>query len=141
MWRSLKNIVRSFWTYSDLSPDLRVRRHVNRVLQNRSCLNIVEWHQIFWQPLDISRQISEFVYQQMQEYSGLEFGRVQPSDRLIEDLKLPLTCWFDWELFFCDAFWENFGIELGESFSIESLKTMEDLMLFLNRQLLSVNRS
>ncbi|MBF2027887.1 MAG: hypothetical protein IGS48_14175 [Oscillatoriales cyanobacterium C42_A2020_001] len=139
MWRSLKNFIFSLWTYSDLSPDLRMRRHVNKVLRSRPNLVATEWHQTCWQSSEVSPPVSTFVYQKMQEYSGLEFGRVRPSDRLNEDLHLPLVCWFDWELSFCEAFWQAFGVDLQAEFDLEQFTTVEDLVLFLNQQLLSVN--
>jgi len=141
MWRSLKNFFYSLWTYSDLSPDLRMRRRVNKALRNRPSLTAVEWHQTFWQSYEVAQAISDFVYQEMQEYSGVEFGRVRPSDRLNEDLHLPLICWFDWELSFCENFLSTFGIDLEMGFDADEFTTVKDLVLFLNRQLLSVNHS
>jgi hypothetical protein len=139
MWRSLKNFFYSFWTYSDLSPDLRVRRSVKRFLHRRSLLNQRDWYLRFWQSADIPQSISDFVYLQMSQYSGLEFGRVLPSDRLNEDLHLPLICWFDWETSFCQDFLDHFGIDLSDRFNPASLTTVRDLVLFLKHQLLSMN--
>lgn len=141
MWRSLKHVFYSLWTYSDLSPDLRVRRNVNKALRLRPALSATEWHQKFWQPLNVPRQISDFVYTQMQQYSGLEFGRVQPHDRLNEDLHLHLVCWFDWELAFYQAFFDCFEIDLSAQFNLDTLTTVEEFVLHLNYQLLSVKRS
>ncbi|UIE39557.1 hypothetical protein KIK02_08370 [Leptodesmis sichuanensis A121] len=139
MWRSLKNFFYSLWTYSDLSPDLKMRRSVQRFLRRRSCLNSREWYERFWKPVDIPKPISDFVYTQMSQYSGLEFGQVLPTDRLNEDLHLTLICWFDWELAFCEDFLDNFGIDLSDRFDPEPLSTVQDLLLFLKYQLLSVN--
>ncbi len=139
MWRSLKNFFYSLWTYSDLSPDLRVRRSVKRFLRRRSLLNTREWYECFWQPANIPKSISDFVYIQMSQYSGLEFGRVLPTDRLNEDLHLALICWFDWELSFCQDFSDSFGVDLSDGFDPDTLSTVQDLVLFLKHQLLSVN--
>jgi hypothetical protein len=140
MWRWLRNFLYSFWTYADLSPDIQLRQRVTQVIRRRSNLSVTEWYQTHWQPLAIPRPISDFVYTQMQNYSGLEFGRIQPSDRLDDDLHLSLICWFDWELTFCESFLEMFEIDLTNQFNPDDFDTVQDLMLFLNKQLLSVNR-
>ncbi|MDX2231346.1 MAG: hypothetical protein NW220_17045 [Leptolyngbyaceae cyanobacterium bins.349] len=119
---------------------MRLRRRVNKVLRSRTNLSATEWYQTHWQPLAIPRSISDFVYTQMQTYSGLEIGRIQPSDRLEEDLHLTLICWFDWELMFCENFLNSFEIDLTTQFNPDTLDTVQDLLLFLNHQLLSVNR-
>lgn len=139
MWRSLKNFFYSLWTYADLSPDLRMRRSVKRFLRRRSSLSSREWYERFWQPADIPQPISDFVYTQMSQYSGLEFGRVLPTDRLNEDLHLSLICWFDWDICFCQSFLDSFDLDLSDRFDPASLSTVQDLVLFLKHQLLSVN--
>lgn len=136
MWRSLKNFFYSLWTYSDLSPDTRLRRRVNRALRNRPQLNATDWHTTYWQPVGVARSISDFVYSQMELYSGLTFGRVQPDDRFNDDLHLGLVCWFDWELDFCEDFWATFSIDLTPQFNPNHFDTVKDLMLFLNQQVL-----
>lgn len=140
MWRSLINFFYSLWTYSDLSPDLHLRRRVNKTLRSRTSLSATGWFQTYWQPLSVARSISDFVYTQMQTHSGLEFGRVQPGDRLHEDLHLSLVCWFNWETTFCVTFAETFGTDLEPDFNPDNFYTVADLVLFLNRQILSTNR-
>lgn len=140
MWRSLKNFLYSFWTYADLSPDIKLRRRVNKTLRHRPNLSATEWYETYWQSLDITRPISDFVYTQMQSYSGIVFGRVRPSDRLNEDLHLSLVCWFDWESFFCDHFLNSFGVDLLLDFNPDEFSTVQDLVLFLNQQVLLTNR-
>ncbi|NJP10295.1 MAG: hypothetical protein HC866_13150 [Leptolyngbyaceae cyanobacterium RU_5_1] len=142
MWRSLKNLFYSLKTYADLSPDLQMRRYVNRVLRDRRpSLSASQWYEKFWQPLDVSKPISDFVYTHMQDYSGLDFSKAYPSDRLNEDLHLPLVCWFDWQLSLCQDFWDCFGVDLSDRFNPEALFTVQELVLFLNYQLLSINHS
>lgn len=141
MWQSLKNVFYSLRTYADLSPDLRMRRRVNRSLRHRPALTPSEWYETFWQAHGVSRRVSDFVYIHLQECSGLELGRVYPSDRLNEDLFFPLICWFDWEIDFCAKFLSYFGIDLDPCFEISPLTTMEDFILFLNKELLSMNHS
>jgi hypothetical protein len=139
MWRRLKNIFASFRTYADLSPDLQVRRQVSRFLHDRPCLTMAEWCAAFCELEEISPAIAEFVYVYLSGYSGLEFARVQPQDRLEEDLQLSLVCWFDWQLSLCDDFFKCFGIDLSDRFDAHDLKTVADLVLFLEHQFLAVN--
>ena len=141
MWRTLKNVLYSLWTYADLSPDIRLRQQVQRTLRQRPCLNAQGWYHLHWQSCGIAQPISDFVYGHLQQYSGLEVGRVYPSDRLNEDLYLPLICWFDWEISFCESFLETFGVNLESEFNSNNFVTIHDLMLFLNQQLLSVSPS
>lgn len=139
MWQKLKNLLASFSTYADLSPDLRQRRQVNRFLRDRPALTPDEWFEQFWEPLEISQAVTDFVYLSLQNYSGLEWARVQPSDHLVKDLHLVLVCWFDWEISFCEDFFCCFGVELG--LEVDNFQTVEDLVIFLDHQLLSVNHS
>jgi hypothetical protein len=141
MWRSLKNLFLSFWTYQDLSPDLRVRRRVKRWLGKRPLLDQTSWHEKFWQPLGVSRQVSAFVYSRFPDYSGLEWGRIQPGDRLIEDLRFPLVCWFDWQTALQEDFLSQFGMELNPTCDPDSLATVEELVVCLNQSLLPINQS
>lgn len=141
MWRRLKNIFLSFSTYTDLSPDVQAKQRINQFLRRRPALSAQQWFELFWQPLGVSRQVTDFVYTHMQAYSGLEFARVKPSDRLNEDLHLPLVCWFDWEVSLYEDFLSNFGIDLSQHFDPNQLSTVEDFVVFLNHQLLSVNHS
>lgn len=139
MWRKLDNIVLYIRTYADLSPDISLRRQINQALESRPTRTSEDWYRSFWQPLAISRDLSLFVYQQMESYSGLQFAKVTPNDRLTEDLQLPLVCWFDWEYNLRDDFRDRFGIEISDHLDIGMLHTVRDLVIFLNQQLLSVN--
>ncbi|NJR52376.1 MAG: hypothetical protein HC780_25180 [Leptolyngbyaceae cyanobacterium CSU_1_3] len=141
MWRRLKNLFDSLNTYADMSPDLALRRRINRMLRDRPSRTADEWYELFWQPLSVSKEVAIFVYQQMEDYSGLHFANVLPSDRLTEDLNLPLVCWFDWELSFCESFACQFGIDLSEEFDIYAFSTLQEFVVFLNQQLLPVNYS
>ncbi len=140
MWRLLKNFFNSLRTYPDLSPDLRIRQRVNRRLSDRPRLNPEDWYQKFWQSLDITRQVSDFVYCHLPQYSGLDCGRIYPSDRLQADLSLSLVCWFDWQQSLRQDFFTQFQIDLGEETDLETLTTIEDFIVFLDRQLMSINR-
>ncbi len=140
MWRELNNVVLNVRTYRDLSPDLSVRSQINQGWRSRPTRNFEDWYGCFWQSLSISQDIAAFVYQQMECYSGLQFDKVTPDDRLIGDLQLPLVCWFDWEHNLCDDFCDRFGIEISDRWNIEMLHTIRDLVIFLNQQLLSIKR-
>ncbi len=141
MWHLLKNFFNSLKTYPDLSPDLRMRQRVNRMLRDRPRLDPEDWHQQFWQSLNITRQISLFVYRHLPHYSGLDCGRMHPSDRLQDDLHLSLVCWFDWQDALRQDFFTQFEIDLGETTDLETLSTIGDFMVFLDRQLMSINHS
>lgn len=135
MWRQLNNYVSSVQTYNDLSPDVQIREVVNQRLRSkRSALNLGAWCQEFSRTTRCDRQLLAFIYQSFQAYSGIEFSFVRPSDRLIEDLQLPLVCWFDWVHTFCDDFIQQFGIDLSGSFDEANFTTLADLAIFLDEQ-------
>lgn len=119
-----------------LSPDLGARRQVNRAIHHRPMLTAQQWFQEFYQPIAISPAIATFAYTYLENYSGIEFAYVVPSDRLIEDLRWIEVCWADWETTLCDDFWQTFGVDISDSFLGYSPSTVEDLIGFLNRQLL-----
>ncbi len=135
MWRRLKNLLISVSTYADLSPDLRIRQRVRRLLRGRAHLAPQEWYATHWQPLKICPALSDFLFSQLVQQTKLDIGRVLPGDRLVADLSLPLICWFDWEMTFAEAFYHQFGVDLGEGFSIAPFETVEEWMLFLHRQI------
>ena len=156
----VKNRWQALRSYSDMSPDLKLRRQVNRSLLDRPEYAVNEWHQRFWRPLGIRFEVVEFVYQALAEYSGLVVGRLVPSDRMVADLQLPLICWFDWEMTCMNAFWQQFdptgsmieAIETQdshtqddsntdisnpdinyESYDPTTFETLNDWMIFLNQ--------
>jgi hypothetical protein len=139
MWRRFKNILYSLRTYADLSPDLWTRQRVKWFLHSRSPLSAKEWFEQFRHDHFVSPQVVNFVYERMPDYSGLEFSRVRPGDRLNQDLHLPLICWFDWQLTLCDDFFQWFGVDISDHFDPQSLDTVEDLVNFLNQQVLALN--
>jgi hypothetical protein len=126
----------SLWTYSDLRPDWAVRRQVNRrILGGRPDRSFGEWYQRFWEPEGVSREVADFIYRHIPRYSGLRFAQVLPSDRLCEDLKLPLVCWFDWELSLYEDLQQKLGIDLGEDyFDVTQFATVADLVGFVNQK-------
>lgn len=142
MWHLLKNFIQSLRTYPDLGPDLGIRRQVNAKLrQSRANLAFEAWADIFAKALgnEPSQRLLRFIHAQLAAYSGLAVGRIRPSDRLIEDLQLPLICWFDWPNQLCDDFYATFQIDISEEFDEALLPTMRDLVAFLNEKLRSMD--
>lgn len=137
MWQAALNYLQTLRTYRDLSPDAGIRRQVNTQLQNRSCLSLEEWSQLF-QPQSGQgppEALLTFMFKQLSDYSGLQVGRIRPSDRLIDDLQLPLVCWFDWPNQLCDDFYKTFQVDILEEFDESLLETIGDLVCFLAKQL------
>lgn len=125
-------------SYNDLRPDLGLRRRINhQMLAHRPAHKGSEWYHKFWEPRGISPEVATFVYQALAKYSGLQVTKVLPTDRLCEDLKLPLVCWFDWELCLCEDFYQEFGLALDDYLDVTQFKTVADLVGFLNHQLLA----
>ncbi len=139
MWQSAINYFRNLRTYRDLSPDAGIRRSINVQLSNRPSLTLGEWSELFpsLRNEPVSHELLAFVYDQLPIYSGLEISKIRPSDRLIEDLQLPLVCWFDWPHQLCCDFYETFQIDISEEFDESLLETMGDLVWFLNKHLKS----
>ena len=133
--RQLQNRWMALSSYPDMSPDSGIRQQVNDRHGDRSLYSAVEWHQRFWYPLGVQRLLSEFVYELLTECSGLEVGRLLPSDRLTEDLQLPLVCWFDWELVWTEQFTTRFGLETEWMLDIGEFETLQDFVLCLSKQL------
>ncbi|NJN22009.1 MAG: hypothetical protein HC812_13560 [Leptolyngbya sp. RL_3_1] len=142
MWQAFTNIFQSLQTYADLSPDATLRRQVNRHLkQTRPALTVKDWIVTFEQALgrELLPALGEFLFKALGTHSGLEASRLRPSDRLIEDLHLPLVCWFDWPNQFCDDFLETFQVDLSSNFDEADFETLQDLMAFLHEQLISMD--
>lgn len=139
MWQSVINYLQSLRTYSDLGPDVNMRRQVNTRLLDRALLPLEDWSQKFPDSFndEVSQQLLTFVYTQLPKYSGLEIGRTRPSDRLVEDLQLPLVCWFDWPNQLCADFHEIFQVDIVEDFDESLLETIGDLVWFLHQRLQS----
>ena len=101
-----------------------------------------EWFERFWQAPNASESIPKdlatFLYKNLARYTQLEIARVLPCDRLNEDLQFPSICWFDWEINLCEDYYQTFGVDISFNFDASTLSTVEDLVLFLNQQLLSV---
>ncbi len=135
----LNNLISSINAYPDMSPDLSVRRQVNEALQQRARqpLSISTWCLTFCQrnrATDRVQLMLSFIYECFSEYSGLEFSRVRPSDRLNDDLCFSLVCWFDWSITFCEDFYQRFGLDLSDRFDEANFETIGELVEFLVEQ-------
>ena len=139
MWQSVLNYLRGLQTYQDLSPDAGIRRRVNAQLRDRSSLSLEEWSRLFTGAGrgELSQRLLTFLYTKLSDYSGLQVGRLRPSDRLIKDLQLPLVCWFDWPHQLCDDFYETFHVDITGDFDESLLETVGDLVWYLNQRLQS----
>jgi hypothetical protein len=134
-WMALK-------AYPDMSPNLNIRRKINRILLSRPAHSVHEWYQRLWRPLGVRSDVATFVYQILTECSGLMVGRLLPSDRMVADLQLPLVCWFDWEMTCMELFWQNFDpsgsiLESLDETELDTdpttFETLQDWVLFLNQ--------
>lgn len=141
MWQSVLNYFQGLRTYGDLSPDRAVRRQVNQQLRHRPTLSFEAWSSLFaeQQEVPLSPGLLKFVYVHLEQYSGLDIGRVRPGDRLVEDLQIPLVCWFDWSYQLCDDFYNTFQIDISDEFDEALQETVGDLVYSLNQYLQSMD--
>lgn len=135
MMNQLSNWINSVSVYADMSPDLAIRSQVNHWLQTRTrlALSLTAWCHLF-SDQSSDREVLAFVYQRFSEYSGLEFGRVRPDDRLNADLNLALVCWHDWVITFCEDFCEQFHVDLSDYFDEDDFETIGELVAFLHAE-------
>lgn len=133
MWHRFKNLVFSLKTHDALSPDLQVRRQVSQLLRQRPDLHLDQWFGSFYQPAGITYAVAAFAYEHLARYSGLEFGRVLPSDRLEQDLRWTQICWFDWQLNLYDDFWQHFNVDISDCLDSADFLTVSDLITLLNQ--------
>ncbi|MBU6228196.1 MAG: hypothetical protein KGQ93_00680 [Cyanobacteria bacterium REEB459] len=137
--QQLNNLASSLLTYSWLSPDVGARQELYRILLYRPDLTCDQWFERYWSPPAVqqiySKPLIQFAYHRLGVYTGLEVGRLRPSDRLVEDLQFPSICWFDWGIDLCTDFHHSFGIDISEQFDETRLFTFADLISFLNVQL------
>ncbi|MEM6426810.1 MAG: hypothetical protein AAF651_02405 [Cyanobacteria bacterium P01_C01_bin.73] len=141
MWQTLQNFFSTLRAYPDLSPDVGLRNQVQRWLRSRPNLSLDQWYQQCWQNRvpPISKPLAQFLYIHLEKHTGLTPGQIRPSDRLIEDLKFPLICWFDWPIALCDDIYQRFEVDLLERFDESQLATVEDLARFLDYELAEVD--
>ncbi|MGB3790043.1 MAG: hypothetical protein WA949_18680 [Phormidesmis sp.] len=148
MIEQLDNWLSSVSTYADMSPDLAIRAQVNLRMKAhaRSALSVSDWCQLFLSQKAVAstsafsrfafdssdtRRVLCFVYQRFSRYSGIDFSRVRPEDRLDDDLHFSLVCWFDWTITFCEDFFEQFDLDLSDCFDEDEFNTIGELVMFL----------
>jgi hypothetical protein len=138
MLRSIQSLWSSLGSYAEMRPDFRLRTALSRSLHaRRTVLTVEEWVEQFWQPRGIPQSLARFVYDHLSDYSGLTWGLTLPGDRLQEDLHLPLVCWFDWELCFCDDLAQELGIQIeSPALLLDEAVTVEDFLVLLHQQML-----
>ncbi|MEM6254941.1 MAG: hypothetical protein AAF821_18650 [Cyanobacteria bacterium P01_D01_bin.156] len=135
-WQRASNHIQSLQTYQDMSPDLAIRHQVNQVLRNRRrLLSSDAWCKECHRITQAQLSTLLFIYRTLGTCSGLELGRVRPQDHLINDLKFPLICWFDWSLSFCDEVSHHFGVDISDTFDETEYNTIADLIYFLDNRL------
>lgn len=130
-WKQATNYIHGLQTYQDMSPDLLVRRQVNQSLRERRPLSADAWCSECHRATHAQRDTLLFVYRSLATHSGLEFSRVRPADRLVDDLQFPLVCWFDWPLRFCEDVFNHFGVDISDTFDEAGLDTLADLICCL----------
>jgi hypothetical protein len=133
MWHRVKNLFSSLNSYNVLSPDLKVRQQVNNALRCRPILSAEDWFQRFYQAQGVAQSVVIFAYSRFHHYSGLDFGRVLPTDRFHEDLRWSDVCWFDWNLQLYEDCWQEFGIDLSDCFDESQLSTVGEFLTCLNQ--------
>lgn len=133
MWQRFKNLFLSLKTYGTLSPDFGVRQRINRALSDRPPLSFDQWFAAFYQPQGVTDAVALFAYQHLNQYSGLEISRVQPTDRLDKDLCWTAVCWFDWDCQLCDDIHQQFGVDVSDNLESFAQPTIGELVLFLDR--------
>lgn len=139
MWRDFQNLVQTLRHYRVMSPDRAVRRQVNETLKLRPYLPLEDWCQRCWippaVPYKIMPPLTQFLYVQLGEYSGLQMGYTRPGDRLQEDLCFPLVCWFDWGLMLCEDVYQTFEVDISDSFDERNYVTLGDLVGYLDGEI------
>lgn len=134
MRNRFSELVNQLQSYRALSPDLGMRAHVNQQLRQRSCLAFEDWFARLRSTHPISIQVAAFAYEYLPRYSGLAVSCILPSDRLEEDLRWSLVCWFDWELCLCEDFYRQTKVDISEGLFSFTPYTIGDLISFLHSQ-------
>ncbi len=134
MWHRFKNLFFSLKNYDTLSPDVTVRRQVKRSLRHRPTLESREWFECFCKSRQVAYPVVNFLYTRLETYSGIELGKLLPSDRLEEDLHWTDLCDFDWQIILCDDFMQQFNVDMTHCLEDFSPNTIDDLVLLLHQQ-------
>gem|GEM_PF-1377050 len=134
MWHRLKNVFFSLKNYDLLGPNLTTRRQVKQSLRHRPNLGLREWFESFCESRQIAYPVVNFLYTRLETYSGIELGRLLPSDRLEEDLHWTDLCGFDWQIVLCEDFMQQFNVDMTHCIEDFSPNTIDNLVLLLHQQ-------
>lgn len=134
MWHRLRNWFYSLRSYTALRPDLAMRRRVVRSLQRRPSLSPQEWFHTYGKSLGIAEAVVNFAAHQLEQYSGLPFGKLLPGDRLEADLHWTQVCWFDWELSFYEDVQQTFEVFLEGDLEELLEGTLGNFLVWLTKQ-------
>ena len=117
-----------------LIPRLAARRRIRARLAVRSPKTIESWLDEVWSRDRVPEAIVRFVYEHLAAYSGLDFSRVRPQDRLVEDLDFAHVTYKDWEFDLAEDFESRFGVSVRD-FPAATLNTVDDWVRFLTNVL------
>lgn len=134
MWHRFRNLFLSLKNYDLLSPDLAMRRQVNRALRHRPTLGLSEWFESFCKSRQVAYPVVNFLYARLETYSGIKVGKLLPSDRLEEDLHWTDLCGFDWQIMLCDDFMQQFNVDMTHCIEDFSPNTIDELVILLHQQ-------
>jgi hypothetical protein len=112
------------------APNASARSAVMAMLSGRNSLPMDRLYEVHWQPLGAPRDDVEFVYRALAGYSGLDFGRVLPSDAL-RDLRFEEVCWSDWTLDFREDL-RRFGMLSFEDQRLQSAETIAEIVFAIS---------
>jgi hypothetical protein len=87
--------------------------------------------------VDVSADVVRTVSRCLAGYSGIDFARVLPTDRIAEVLRFDEVCWRDWEMDFISDLREKLGLDVmadpALKREVERAETIGDLMRALSR--------
>jgi len=118
-------------------PSGRARSEVNRRLRERMARSEEDWYATHFEAADVSADVVRTVSRCLAGYSGIDFARVLPADRIAEDLRFDEVCWRDWEMDFISDLREKLGLDVmadpALKREVERAETIGDLMRALSR--------
>jgi len=118
-------------------PSGGARSEVNRRLMNRAAHSEEQWYDAHFKAAGVSADVARTVFRCLAGYSGIDFGRVLPDDRLAQDLRFDDVCWRDWEIDFVSDLREQLGLDLmadpGLKREVERADTIGGLVRALSR--------
>ena len=83
--------------------------------------------------MQVSKPLSDFVFEHFGIYWGLDVSKLRPTDRLVEDLHLRDIGWQDWDFEFYEDIKRQFHIKLWKYKELSKLRTLGELVSFVDR--------